>query len=214
MSGPIHVLSFSDQVVELIYSTQIKKRFADVDIAISCGDLPYYYVEYVITNLDVPVFFVHGNHDAVREGGEREQHAYPCGGVNLHNRVVNHKGILLAGVEGSIRYSPGYFQYTQMEMWLNVAQLVPRLVYNRLRHGRALDVFVTHAPAWGIHDQPDWTHQGARAFRWLLEVIQPAYHFHGHVHIYGPNVEIESRFRRTRVINTYQYRKTMMVLEV
>jgi len=45
MSVPIHVLSFSDQVVELIYSTQIKKRFADVDIAISCGDLTYYYVE-------------------------------------------------------------------------------------------------------------------------------------------------------------------------
>jgi Icc-related predicted phosphoesterase len=97
-------------------------------------------------------------------------------------------------------------------MWKHVFSLVPGLLYNRLVYGRFLDVFVTHAPPAGIHDRDDLTHQGINAFRWLIRVFQPAYHFHGHIHIYRPDEVTETLFGSTRVINTFSYRETILDL--
>ncbi len=203
-------LSLSDVVVSFIYSPAVRKRFLDVDLAIGCGDLPYYYQEYIISMLDIPLFFVRGNHDKEIEyslGGNRKK---PTGAIDLHRKVINFRGLLLAGVEGSLRYRQGAFQYSQSQMWLNVIQLIPGLLRNRIFYRRYLDIFVSHAPARGIHDKQDLTHQGIDAFRWLLHVFKPAYHFHGHVHVYRPDTKIETVFENTRVINTYGYRETVL----
>ena len=203
---PLQVLSISDSVSQQVYSSQIRHLFGEADLAISCGDLPYYYVEYVVSALDVPVFYVRGNHAKKVEYGNAGQRTAPAGATDLHRRVVYRKGLLLAGIEGSVRYKPGPFQYTQRQMWGYVWQMVPRLLLNRAVYGRYLDIFVTHAPPWGIHDMPDWPHQGIRAFRWLIEVFKPAYHFHGHIHLYGPNARYRTRFKETEIINTYGHR--------
>jgi len=91
-----------------------------------------------------------------------------------------------------------------------VLQDAPRLLLNRLRYGRYLDIFVTHASPWGIHDMPDLTHRGIKAFRWFLLVFHPTYHFHGHIHIYRPDTVTETVFGKTRVINTFGYRSMVM----
>jgi Icc-related predicted phosphoesterase len=114
----------------------------------------------------------------------------------------------LAGVEGSLRYRPGQFQYDQSEMWGHVFRLVPGLFSNKMRFGRFLDIFVSHAPPEGIHDMPDLPHQGIKAFRWLLKVFKPVYHFHGHVHIYRPETVSRSKFMETQVINSYGFVET------
>ncbi len=202
----VQILSVSDRVSEVVYSPQVRRLFGSADLVLSCGDVPYYYVEYLVSALDVPVFYVRGNHAKLVEYGNAGQRTAPGGAVDLHRRVVVQDGLLLAGVEGSVRYSRGPFQYTQEQMWRHVWHLVPRLLVNRMLHGRFLDVFVTHAPPWGIHDMPDWPHQGIRAFRWLLETFKPAYHFHGHIHLYGPAERFRSRFGETTVINTYGHR--------
>lgn len=206
----LNVLSISDQMVDVVYSPRLGERFADVDLVLSCGDLPYYYVEYVVTGLTAPVFFVRGNHAARIETTCGAPFTGPRGAVDLHRRVLSWRGLLLAGVEGSVRYKPGPFQYSQRQMWGHVLSLVPRLMWNRARHGRFLDAFVSHAPPWGIHDRPDLPHHGIRAFRWLLATFQPRYHFHGHIHLYSPKEPTESRFGRTQVINTYGYRRTTL----
>jgi Icc-related predicted phosphoesterase len=206
------VLSLSDQTVQFIYSPQVRHRFPDVDLIFGCGDLDYYYLEYVLNALNRPLFFVRGNHDKVVEYNSAGQRTGPAGGTDLHRQVIEYKGLLLAGVEGSLKYRPGVFQYTQGEMFKHVLALVPGLFLNRLRRGRFLDVFITHAPPAGIHDRQDLPHQGIKAFAWLLNVFQPAYHFHGHVHIYRPDTEIETQSGRTRVINTYSYRETKLEL--
>ncbi len=201
------LLILSDKVVEFVYSPTLRQRFSHIDLVISCGDLPYYYLEYVVSVLNVPLFFVRGNHAKLVEytsGGERRA---PWGAVDLHRRIVCHEGILLAGVEGSLRYNRGPFQYSQGEMWGHVLSLVPKLLLNRLRYGRYLDIFVSHAPPWGIHDRPDLPHQGIKAFRWFLKTFRPAYHFHGHVHVYRPDAITETRFHQTLVVNTYGYRE-------
>ncbi len=209
---PLKVLSLSDKQVDSIYSSQVKKRFGDVDLILGCGDLAYYYLEFVVSMLDVPLFYVRGNHSSQVEYTMVGPKTHPHGGRDLHRRVLNHKGLILAGVEGSLRYRKGSFQYTQMEMWMNVLRIVPTLLKNRLLHGHYLDILVTHAPAWGIHDKPDLPHQGIKAFRWLIETFKPRYYFHGHIHIYRQDTQTVTQHGSTTVINTYGYKETQVEL--
>lgn len=206
----MRVLTVSDQVLEFLYSPSAKERFADIDLVLGCGDLPYYYLEYLVDTLDKPVYYVRGNHAAAVEQGERQDRSEPWGAIDLHCKVVNHKGVLLAGFEGSLRYREGPYMYTQGEMWWFVLGMVPNLVLNYLRHGRALDVLVTHAPPWQVQDREDLAHQGFKAFRWLLKTFKPRYHFHGHIHLYDKNTPARTRFASTLVINTYGYRETTL----
>ena len=200
------ILSISDKIVPIIYSPQVKKKFGHVDLVIACGDLPYYYQEFIISALDKPLFFVRGNHDPVIEYGENCSRDHPHGGIDLHRKAVCHDGVLLAGIEGSIRYNKGsVFQYTQNQMWFHVFRLIPGLVYNRLVKGRFLDIFVTHAPPWEIHDQKDLPHQGIKAFRWFIKIFKPRLHFHGHTHVYHPDTITDTQFGGTRVLNAYRY---------
>lgn len=206
------LLTLSDKMVPFIYSPQVRCRFDDIKLVIGCGDLPYYYLEYVMTALNAPLFFVRGNHDKTVEYNSFGQRTHPHGGVDLHRRHLEHLGLLFAGVEGSLRYSTGSYQYTQGEMWQHVWWLVPGLMVNYMKYGRYLDVFVTHAPADGIHDKEDLPHQGIKAFRWLLNVFQPSYHLHGHIHVYRPDDVRESQFGATRICNVYTFQELELEL--
>jgi Icc-related predicted phosphoesterase len=199
------LLIISDIVVESMHSAQILERAAGVNMVIGCGDLPDDYIEYVVSMLNVPVYHVRGNHSEVHFNADGEL-LEPAGAVNLHRRVLNEGGVLLAGVEGSHRYRVGRFQYSQAAMWVHVFRLLPGLLWNRLRYGRFLDIFVSHAPPAGIHDDDDIPHHGIHAFRWLIETFQPRYHLHGHVHVYRRDVKTVTAHGKTQVINTYGYR--------
>jgi len=203
------ILSVSDQVDPKIYSDTLKERHGDVAFVISCGDLSYMYLEYIISALNRPLYFVHGNHDPSQELNMGDPRSYPLGADNLHRRIFKDHGLLLAGVEGSIQYNQRTpYQYTQGRMWSHVFKLIPGMLFNRMRYGRYLDIFVTHAPPKGVHEGEDWTHQGINAFRWLIDTFQPAFHFHGHIHIYRPGTVRETRVGKTLVINTFQSRVT------
>jgi Icc-related predicted phosphoesterase len=201
----VKILSLSDVVLNSIYNPQITLRFSDVNLILGCGDLPYYYLDYVASKLDVPLYFVRGNHGNPFEYSEAGKYTGPAGGVDLHRKVVCEQGFLIAGIEGSVRYRSGPYQYSQTEMWLHVLRLVPTFLLNHARYGRFLDIFVSHSPPWGIQDRPDLPHQGIKAFLWLLKVFKPAYHFHGHIHVYKPEDEVETRYGQTLVINAYGY---------
>jgi Icc-related predicted phosphoesterase len=196
------ILAVSDVVVDWIYSPRIRLLLSDIDLAIGCGDLPSYYMEFIISSLDIPLFYVYGNHFIPEDNSADRNYN---GSINLHCKVMNHHGYTYAGIEGSLRYNIGAYQYSQFEMWLNVFKLVPSLLLNRIKYGRYLNVFVSHAPAWGIHDQTDLPHQGIKAFRWLLARFQPDYHLHGHIHVYRPDMVTESVFGKTKVINAFGY---------
>lgn len=202
------VLAVSDIEVDMIYSPLITQRFKDVDLVIGCGDLPYYYLEYIISMLNRPCYYVRGNHaprfHEETTGGERTS---PWGGIDLHQRVIrDSSGLLLAGIEGSLQYNMGRYQYTQGQMWSMVLGMAPRLMLNRVLYGRFLDIFVSHAPPWQIHDKEDLPHQGIKAFRWMIQVFKPALHLHGHIHIYQQYDTTETQCYQTRVINAYSYK--------
>lgn len=201
------ILSISDVELGIIYSPQIAVRFSDIDLVISCGDLPYYYLEYIVSMLNVPLYHVRGNHAKTVEYGSGGERTAPWGAIDLHRRCRrDESGMLLGGIEGSLQYNFGPYQYSQLDLWWMVWLLTPSLFLNKLRYGRYLDIFITHAPPWKIHDLEDRPHVGSKAFRWLIEVFQPTLHLHGHIHVYRQDTVTETQHKGTRVINTFGFR--------
>jgi len=203
----IRILSLSDQVVDRIYSPHVKNMFAGVDLILSCGDLPFYYLEYVLDTLNVPMYFVHGNHDPEVEIGNHGERKQPWGAENIHCKLVEHQGVIILGFEGAIRYSDGKHQYTQFEAWRQVLRMVPGLVWKKFSTGRFLDILVTHSPALGLGDDVDPAHTGFQAYRWLLRVFKPRYHLHGHVHIYDNNERKPRIFQETTILNVSSFQR-------
>ncbi len=205
------ILALSDQVVDHIYSPQVRDLFGDVRLVVGCGDLPDYYLEYVVSMLNVPFLHVPGNHD-LPPSSDRwdrpDRHApapRECG--SLDGRVVHEQGLLLAGLGGSVRYRPGgEYQYTQAEMTGRVLALTPRLWLNRLRYGRAIDILVTHAPPRGIHDGTDPAHVGFAVFNRFIARFHPRYLLHGHSHVWRRDTVMTTRVGATTVLNVYPYR--------
>jgi Icc-related predicted phosphoesterase len=200
----MEILSVSDQVLHSVYSPAIKRLYADVDLVLGCGDLPFYYLEYITTLLGVPLFYVLGNHDPPKGYANSVAKPRASGCVDIDGRVVAHRGVLIGGLEGSMRYKPeGDYQYTETEMWHKVLKMTPKLLLNKLRWGRCLDILITHAPPLGIHDKSDLCHRGFASFLWLMRHFRPSYLIHGHVHLYGPPRSQTTRYEATTVINTY-----------
>ncbi len=202
----MNILAVSDKVIDWIYSPKIRLLLPDTELVIGCGDLPIDYLDFIISSLDIPVFYIHGNHSPSELEGKLSDRNSK-GSIDLHGKVVRFNKYTFAGIEGSIKYNYGIYQSSQFDMWLHVIKLVPSLLSNRIKYGRFLNVFVSHAPPWGIHDQPDLPHQGIKAFRWLLTQFKPDYHLHGHIHVYRPDTVTVSTFGKTKVINAYGYQK-------
>ena len=205
------ILALSDQVVEHLYCPLVKERFGDVDLVVGCGDLPNYYLDYIVSMLNVPLAIVPGNHDLPAASSSSDQDAESSGdprwSANIDGMVVQEQGVLLAGLGGSIRYRPdGSNQYTQAEMTGRVLGLAPRLYWNRLRHGRFLDILVTHAPPRGIHDAEDPAHVGFEVFNRFIAHFRPRYLLHGHSHVYRRCDLTTSQVGPTTIINVYPYR--------
>lgn len=201
------VLTVSDEVVPTIYHPSISERLAHVQLILGCGDLPPSYLEYIVSTLNAPCFFVPGNHDGEPERADTGPSlVWPRGCVNVHSRVVRHAGLVIGGLGGSIWYNGGNFQYTQRGMMLRMLLLLPRILLARSINGYGLDIFLSHAPPAGIHDGTG-AHAGFRAFRWLLDHYPPRYHIHGHIHHnYRITSTFESIVGSTHVINTAGYR--------
>src|SRR5574337_447507 len=158
------ILALSDQVVERLYCPSVKERFGDVDLVVGCGDLPPYYLEFIVSMLNVPLLHVPGNHDPAASALDTDLSPHGCAN-NIDGQVIEEQGLLIAGLGGSIRYRPdGVNQYTQREMTCRVLALAPRLWLNRVRHGRFLDILVTHSPPLGVHDGTDPAHVGFSVF--------------------------------------------------
>lgn len=204
----MRVLAVSDKVEPSLYNGAIRQRVGDVDLILGCGDLPFYYLEFIVSMLDRPCYFVLGNHGReVEYTTDRWMEVRgPGGATNLHGRTVNEQGLLLAGLEGSMRYNSAGYQYSERGMRAQIGRLIPGLLHNRLRYGRWLDVLVAHSPPRGIHDQPDLPHTGFRVFLKLMQRFKPRYLLHGHIHLYRSDTITQTQYLDTQVINVYPFR--------
>lgn len=202
----IPILAVTDEADPRIHSETLRERMGHVAFVVSCGDLPTSYLEFIADALNRPVYFVPGNHQRRCSNGAA---CKPTGAVDLSGKVVTDPatGLILAGFPGCLRYEDDQpAQFTEWEIGLMAAKMAPRLQLNRLRHGRALDLLVTHAPPRGINDRPDPAHHGFETLRGFLERWRPPYHLHGHVHLYDRTQPYHQQFGDTDVINVFPYR--------
>jgi Icc-related predicted phosphoesterase len=199
------ILSVSDQIEERLYSPLLKQSFQDIDLIVGCGDLPYPYLEFLLCILNVPLLYVPGNHDPQRV--ENNAKTRVEGGINLDLKTVKIKGLIFAGIGGSIQYRPdGVNQYTQSQMDWRILQLIFPLLWNRARYGRAMDILVTHSPPAGIHDDQDKAHQGLRAINRIMTWFKPRYLLHGHTFFYRRNIDSPlTQVGETKIINVLPY---------
>jgi uncharacterized protein len=202
----VKILAVSDQVVERMYALIPQGHFKDIGLILGCGDLPYTYLEYLVSMLNVPMYYVPGNHDP--EYLPHQPSTRAEGGSNLDLKIAQVRGLLIAGLGGSIRYRPdGTNQYTQSQAYRRAAALMPGLLWNRLRHGRALDILITHSPPYQIHDEESDAHRGLKAINWILRWARPRYHFHGHTHFYRQNLESPvTQIGPTQIMNIFPYK--------
>jgi Icc-related predicted phosphoesterase len=147
-------LAIGDEVSPTLERAVLSESFPKVGLILSCGDLPYDYLEFLVDAVGAPLLYVRGNHDRPVETEERVIHA-PQGCVDVDGKVVEVGNLIILGLGGSRRYSEkGGNQYTEGEMRRRAFRVFPRLWWNAHRKGRALDILLTHAPPRGIHDAP------------------------------------------------------------
>jgi predicted phosphodiesterase len=215
----IRVLAVSDEISDVLTVSRLEELNADV--IVSCGDLPWDYLEYLVTVANKPLAYVPGNHDPAPRrhlsaalgiplppvvsptGGGRK--TGPEGCINIDRAIVDVGGLRVAGLGGSMRYSEGPYQYTESEMSRRGRRLLRRARVQRLRDGRGVDVLVTHAPPLDLGDERDRAHRGFGSFHRLVEVLMPKVMLHGHIHPHGRAIE-DHHIGDTRVLNAVGYR--------
>jgi Icc-related predicted phosphoesterase len=207
------ILCVSDQIDPLVYSPSIKTRFHDVDMILCAGDLPLEYLDFIVSSLNRPLFFVFGNHNlesysCYRGNRHHQDHRWDpkagsAGFTHVGSRICREGGLIIAGLGGSMMYNHGENQFTEGHMFFEILRMIPRLVLNRIVHRRALDILLTHAAPRGIHDKDDPCHRGFKVFLWFMKTFKPRYLIHGHIHLYDLADLRTSKYEDTMVINAY-----------
>lgn len=172
-----------------------REKLRDIDLILSCGDLPANYLEFLATFTAAPVLYVHGNHD------HRYDKQPPGGCICVEDTIYTYRGLRILGLGGCMRYNPHVpHQYTERDMALRVGKLLFKLM-----HHKGFDILLTHAPALGINDGPDLPHKGFSCFTTLLEKYKPAWFIHGHVHMqYNAKLPRVCSYGKTTVINAFE----------
>ncbi len=201
------ILAVSDVVQNNLYSDSVRENFKDVRLLLGCGDLPYAYLEYLVTALNVPLLYVPGNHDPAVNENDPDSSA--CGCEYLDLRVTRFDGLNIAGFGGSIRYHPRKVnQYSQSQMYFRLLSFYPALLLHRLRTGSGLDLVIAHSPPRGIHDDSDPAHVGFNVFTSFIHTFKPRYFLHGHPMVYKSNlIPPVTQVGPTTVINVYPFRQ-------
>ncbi len=169
---PLHILAVADIESKFIWEHFDPNLFRGVDLILSCGDLKASYLSYLVTMIPAPLFYVHGNHDASYASKP------PQGCESIDGRVVEFRGLRIAGLGGCIGTDPGNpHQFTEAQMEKRIRKLE-----GELRRDKHLDIFVSHAPAAGLGDGVAF-HEGYRCFHELYALNQPRVHLFGHIHM-------------------------------
>ena len=195
--GPhgLKILTVSDFLEKELTRQVEDKTLEPVDLIISCGDLDPEYLSFLRDRLDVPLYYVKGNHDI------RYTRENPVGCQNIHERVVSFGSLNILGLEGSIWYNGGPNQYADAMM----KKMIFWMWFSMWRKG-PIHMVVTHAPPRHIHDREDRCHMGFDSFNSLIKKQAPDYFVHGHIHqeFETPGDRITT-IDTTQVINTCGY---------
>jgi Icc-related predicted phosphoesterase len=219
------ILAVSDEPARALRETcePEKWRGKGIELIVSCGDLSVEYLEYISDLIQVPLFYVRGNHDDAWRSTP--------GGEDIHGRIVTLRGVRFLGLEGAPRFNDKPYQYTEAEVVRRLMLLGPRLWLSR-----GVDVVVTHAApqfcpyAYELCGKPvgvgrdctylprqpdgrlvccpeaeDMAHRGFAAYRDLILRYKPKLLIHGHRHRTFGRGKQEQTIGETRVVDALGY---------
>ena len=188
------ILLLSDTEDKALWDHYRPDRLAGIDLILSCGDLRAEYLEFLVTMTNLPLFYVHGNHD---QGYATRP---PEGCLCIEDRIESYQGFRIMGLGGSMRYHPdSTCMYTEQEMTFRLWKLGLSM-----RRG-GVDLLLTHAPIHGYGDLPDLAHRGFSCFDRLLSGQHIPYMAFGHVHkSYGKFERTLCHPSGTLLINAWQ----------
>lgn len=212
------ILCVADETDPLVYSPSCKRLFGDCEFVISAGDLPLRYYDYIMTIMGKQLYYVYGNHnlEQFKENVLKAQTSTH----NMYNSAFSshfsgdliegkciydkQRDLIIMGLGGSMLYNNGLSQYSESQMKWRINKLIPRLLYNKRKYGRYVDILVTHAPVFGMGDGVDICHRGFECFKTFIDKYKPKYLLHGHVHLFDENENRFYKYGDTTIINVYK----------
>lgn len=187
----MRILLIADEPSKSLWDYYDESKLKGLDLILSAGDLPPEYLSFLVTFANVPLLYVHGNHDT------KYQRKPPEGCICIDDKIYSFNGVRILGLGGSQKYSMGAFQYTEKEMEKRVRKLRFPIL---MKHG--FDILLTHSPIRGLGDQEDIPHKGFECFRGIVEKYQPPIMVHGHVHkAYSYDFKRTRQLGQTTIIN-------------
>ncbi len=190
-------LIVGDTVDPQLYDHFRRDRFPDsIDAILSAGDLPTWYLSYLTSVFNAPLYYVRGNHDEDYDSNPPE-----CA-QDIHGQVINFKGLTIVGFEGAMFHQhQTAIQYTERQM-----KAIWRKMAWRFLLGRKIDIVLTHAPPFGVHDGEDQCHKGFLTYSRIIHKYKPRYFIHGHTHLsHGLKQNRIDIVNNTTVINGYGF---------
>jgi len=201
------ILTVSDKIERSFFKEHlIREKCQGIHLILACGDLPPYYLEYLVTSLNVPLYYVPGNHDEQPHQPYSTKKPFAKGCINIDQRVIVFKNLLIGGLAGAFRYKKGKYLYTEAQMHRKVFSMIPCLLVNKIKYKRYIDILITHATPFGINDEKDLAHRGFKEFLKFMKTYKPAYLIHGHTPLQGGEGGAMSCYQSTCVINSNPYR--------
>lgn len=170
------ILHYSDKA-----KNEFDRLYGECEILVSTGDLSIFDFG-MLRELPIkkPAFGVYGNHCS---GNYLET----LGIENLHNRVVEFKGLRWGGFQGCLRYKNSELQYTHEE----AKQFADTFPY--------VDILLLHAGPLGMLDDPsDPVHIGDESIARYVREKQPRFVFCGHQYS-----DAEMEVGETKLYRTY-----------
>ena len=187
------ILALADVENKGLWDFYEKEKLSGYDLIISCGDLDPAYLEFLESVTNIPLLFVHGNHD------DKYDRKPPLGCTGIDDYIYYHNGLRILGLGGSIKYSAKKYMYTEKEMAKRIKKLKKQVT---LLGG--IDILVTHAPPASYGDLEDLPHKGFECFNDFINEYRPKYLLHGHVHMnYGRIKREMDHPSGTKIINCY-----------
>lgn len=189
---PIRLLAVSDQLEPGLADARNRQALEPLDLLVGCGDLPAHDLAFIADALNVPLFYVRGNHDAderwTAEAGEVPE---PIQSSACRNQAgLSVVGLSWPGPKGrqARRSESGAWgQALRLAIW---------------RLGRVGPlVIISHVPPSGVGDVPsDPFHRGFGAYRWLLDRLSPPLWLHGHTPLAAVS-DWQTGYRGSTIVN-------------
>lgn len=187
------ILLVSDVESSYIWDYFDASKFKDIDLILSAGDLKSSYLSFLVTMVNKPLFYIHGNHD------DNYIKCPPEGCECIDYKIIDFNGIRIMGLPGSKRYNAGNFQYTDKEMEHNIKKM-----WTQFFKYKGIDILLTHAGGLNLGDATDPCHEGFKCINTLIDKYKPKYFVHGHTHLTYSRKGRIIEYGPTTVINAYE----------